>query len=246
VPSTALQRELDAAAGIPRGAAARAKSARGGARWAAVGLLVGALLAVGVGVAALLWDRGEGTEPPQPAADPARARWVRLRATLRADASDRGGAWDLDGSPPDLRARIHVRDEVVELGPCRDSLECVQSWERVRLIPGVPFRVRVDDMEGPFANALGAAWVRWDGRSGELVRAKLGAVTLELRVDVEAPAPPPPPLPLPTSPRVTSPSSAMTRDAGARPRGRPSTRTRRPRREDPDVKPDEVPDEGTF
>lgn len=246
VASSALQRELDAAAGVtPRGGAA-ARPARGGARWAAVGLLFGALLAAGVGAAALLWDRGEGTEPPQPAADPSRARWVRLRATLKADAQDRGGPWDLDGSPPDLRARIHVRDEVVELGPCRDSLECVQSWERVRLIPGVPFRVRVDDMEGPFANALGAAWVRWDGRSGEVVRAKLGAVSLELRVEVEAPAPPPPPLPLPSAPRVVSPSSGALRDGGTRPRARPSTRPRRPRREEPEVKPDDTPGEVSF
>lgn len=246
VPSTALQRELDAAAGIATRGGPSAQTSRGGVRWAAVWLLFGALLVGGVGAVALLWDRGEGTEPPQPAADPARARWVRLRATVRADARDQGAAWDLDGSPPDLRARIHVRDEVVELGPCRDSLECVQSWERVRLVPGVPFRVRVDDMEGPFANALGAAWVRWDGRSGEVVRAKLGAVTLELRVEVEAPAPPPPPLPLPTAPRVGSPTPASARDAGTRPRARPAPRIRRPRREDPDVKPDEVPEVVQF
>lgn len=224
-PTAALQRELDAAAGpsarsAPGGAGATARSALR-TLFGALALLL--LAATAVAAAALLWDRREGAEPPQPEANAALARWVRLRATIKAANTDQGSRWDLDGSPPDLRARIHVRDEVLVVGPCEDAFECAQTWERVRLIPAVPFRVRVDDMEGPFENALGAAWARWGGRSGELIRTKLGASVLEIRVFVDepataAPTPPNPPL---SAPRAT----VVPRDAGA-----PTTRARTPPR----------------
>ncbi|MEZ4391879.1 MAG: hypothetical protein R3A48_12345 [Polyangiales bacterium] len=227
-PTAALQRELDAVAGpsarsVPKGAGATAKSAMR-TLFGALALML--VTAAALGSAALLWDRSEGAEPPQPEADASLARWVRVHATIRAAATDRGGRWDLDGSPPDLRGRIHVRDEVLVVGPCEDAFECAQTWERVRLIPAVPFRVRVDDMEGPFENALGAAWARWGGRSGELIRTKLGGATLEIRVFVDEP---PAPSPAPPAAPVAAPRAvAAPRDAGvAAPRPRATSRRSR-------------------
>jgi hypothetical protein len=191
-----------------------------------------ALLFVTATAAYLLWDRAQGVEPPQPFAEPSREVWVRMHVTARADATEGGRAWDLDGSGPDLRVRVHVRDEVVEVGPCADNLECVQSWDRVRLAPNVPFRVRVDDMEGPFENALGAVWMRWRGESPETLRTRVGSVSVEIRLQRESappaspsalpPAAPPrrstPPvttIPAPT-PRPATPSRRRRRDAGVR------------------------------
>lgn len=227
-PTSALQAEIDAVAGVSRAKPAATPAPSGGAlRWLAGALGAALLLIVGVALAVTLWDRQDGVEPPQPEASPSAVRWVRLHVTVRALSTDQGERWDLDGSPPDLRARIHVRDEVVQVGPCDDAFECSQSWERVRLAPGVPFRVRVDDMEGPFGNALGAAWVRWGGRSGELIRTKLGAATVELRVFYDEPAVAPPRGASPSPPPSSAPSSVS--DAGAARRTPPAARPRRRR-----------------
>lgn len=247
VPTLALQRELDHAAGrstaVARHASAQPVAHRG---WRGVltAVLAGCALAGALTAGLLLWDQERTMDQPQPPADPAQARWVRLRVRVRADPRDVGGRWDTNGSPPDLRARIHVRDEVVEVGPCSDSFECEQSWERLRLVPDVPFRVRVDDMEGPFANPVGAAWARWRGRGGETLRVKLASVTVELSVDPEPDRVPS----VAPSPRTSVPSSRTPpalADGGVRPR--PATpRTRRQRQAPREVKPQEAPVAAEF
>lgn len=240
-PSPVLQSELDGAVGRvavhPSGAIAKSGAApkrRAGLAKVLLGL---SLLVASAAGAFALWDRAQEVEPPQPWAAPGAEVWVRLTVRVRADATDNGRAWDpLDGTLPDLRARVHVRDEVIAVGPCVDARECVQSWDRVRLVPNVPFRVRVDDMEGPFENALGAVWMRWRGESSETLRTRVGATAVEVRIQRESvqtasPSPTAPTIVAPTARPVATPTAPATQ------RTRATSRTRRrdagPRR-DPD------------
>ena len=86
------------------------------------------------------------------------------------------------------------------------------------------FRVRVDDMEGPIDNALGAVWMRWRGDSSETLRTRVGATTVEVRLQresVQTASPSPTPAVVP--PRVTTPAAP----AAPPPRTRGTSRSRR-------------------
>ena len=245
-PSVVLQSELDGAVArvVDARRAAERPKRRGG--WAARLLTLAVIAGLGAGAFAV-WDHAQEVEPPQPWAAPGSEVWVRMTVRVKADPTNRGEGWDtLDGTFPDLRARVHVRDELVVVGPCLDARECAQSWDRVRLVPNVPFRVRVDDMEGPFEHLIGAVWMRWRGSASETLRTRVGATEVEIRIQRETVQTASPSPTATAAPSTTAPTTARGPSTpGVAPA--PTTRSRTPsrsRRRDAGVRvtPDKLPE----
>ncbi|MEZ4410811.1 MAG: hypothetical protein R3A52_30670, partial [Polyangiales bacterium] len=215
VPTQVLRAELERATGVPPAPTAPV-APRKRARW---GLRLGALLGLAVVAAVTLPDLQERLEDgpvTPPAATPGTEVWVSVRVTLEADRNGADLRLDLDGSPPELRAVIEPRDEPVEVGPCPTAWRCTRSLDTMRLVPNVPFRVRLYDDDPVLPEPLGARWLRWRG-GDQRVTTRVRDVTLTMditRVRVpearptERPAAAPAPAPAPSAPATTPTPSA--------------------------------------
>lgn len=186
-PSAVLRAELGRVTGVPTEPVSSVpRSARSGR----LVLLIATVLTVGAG--AVLWptvrdkiDRsvvsvvdaaGQGEATGQ-----GEAVWVSVRVTLSAVRST-GSSFDLDGSPPELRAVIEPRDEAVEVGPCPSAWRCTRSIDTIRLVPNVPFRVKIFDDDPLRSELLGTRWLRWSGSSTQRVSTTVRDVTMTLEI----------------------------------------------------------------
>ncbi len=197
---------------------------------------VAALAVVGWNV----WTTLHPEEPPQPVAPPASEVWVQLRVRIEADRTQSGRPWDHDQSAPELRATLHPRDERFEVGPCDNARVCEGTVNAARLVPGVVFRVSLDELDWAIPRRVGAAWFVWRGGREETLRARLGAaeVTVTVKRLTFQPAPVAPERPVVTPDAGTRPRTAI--DAGTRPRTNRRS-TARPRNADPALPPSPGP-----
>lgn len=231
VPTPALEAELGPASPPSTRIAdtrAIAPPRRGGS-WLARAALTLVLAGGAIGAWAYL---AREAEPAQPAAPPGSEVWVQLRVRVEADRNRQGAPWDYDSSAPEMRVTLHPRDETVVVGPCESSRECEGVVHAVRLSPGVPFRVVVDEMDYVYPEREGAAWLWWRGGRDETVRARIGAtdVTVTVHRIAMQPAASAGSASAPVDAGVASTTRAATRtggrgDAGTT-RRTPTTRTR--------------------
>ncbi len=212
--------------------------------WAGRLVLI-ACLAVGA-VGAWQWylHRGDD-EPAQPVATAGSEVWVQLRVRVEADRTRQGGAWDLDSSAPEIRVSLHPRDETVLVGPCENNRVCEGVVNAARLVPGVPFRIAVDEMDYLLADREGAGWLWWRGGREETLRTRLGAVdvTVTVRRLAQQPAVAPAVAPPAVDAGAARPTSPRAVDAGAPRRNNSRTRTRV--RAPVAAPPDHVPEDPT-
>jgi hypothetical protein len=219
-PSTVLEAELFKALGRPAArsekpsAPAPAQRKGGGCVW----LLGAALLAVGAAAAlsSLPFERSA----PTPASD--RSVWTRIEVRVHAERTHGELPWDLDLSAPDLKVTLRVPGADLVVGPCPNSRDCVRTVENVPLVPEVPFRVDVDEVDPLRDDHLATRWIRWQGQRREELTLPLGSCTLRLNFTRML---------VPTTPvRPVEPSPVQRRDAGVgdpglRPRPRPRRRS---------------------
>jgi hypothetical protein len=219
VPSPALAVDLPELA-LRRVAAAPDVPARRGGSWLSRLVVLTALAGGAFGVWTW-WTQRVTADPEEPAVTPGTEVWVQVKLRLDADRTRLGRPWDPNGSAPDLRATVRPRGEAVTIGPCEDTRRCEGTIDAARLVPGVPFRVAVDEMDYALPDRVGGVWLIWRGGREETLHTHVGAV--ELTVTVRRLAfQPPAPLPAPTPPPPTRPDAGAPArpDAGAPRRSR--------------------------
>jgi len=225
VPSPALAADLSARPPPASPALLPPRGTRNHSR--AVLVVLGSLCAIGLG--AWSWWTAHGTTDPQELPAPAGTEvWVQLRVRLEADRTRLGRPWDLNGSAPELRATVRPRGETVTIGPCEETRRCEGTIDAARLVPGVPFRIAVDEMDWALPDRVGEAWLLWRGGHEETLRTRVGAVEVTATVkrlsfqpsppsvppSITPPFPSPPPRPTPPRDAATNRRVRSRRDAG--------------------------------
>ena len=115
---------------------------------------------------------------------------------------------------------------MVTIGPCENSRRCDGTIDAARLVPGVPFRVAVDEMDSVLPDRVGGAWLIWRGGREETLRTAFGGVEVTVtvrRLAFQPPTAEPVPMVSPLPPRPDAGVAARP-DAGA-------TRRQRARRD---------------
>lgn len=242
IPSPALQAEFAGASRAPQGSVRGAPTApavtptrpsRAG-RWVTLALVVAA------GAGGTWWWSQQQDVVPEVIAQPGSEVWVELRVALTASRTNLGRSWDLDGSDPDLQVSVRTRDESVRVGPCENSRECSARFDSVRLVPGVPFRVTVHEMDWVIPHLIGGQSVRWQGRTNEVIRTTIGATTVEITVRRVGFQPGPVVVPVAVPTKTVTDAGARARtavDAGATRRRTSTRRTQSPQPTNPSLIP---------
>lgn len=216
VPSPTLAAELpgDATGRVP--AVRTAPVAPRSGSWLSRVVVLSALAAGGFG-AWTWWTQRVTADPPEPAAAPGTEVWVQVKVHMEAERKRLGRPWDPDDSAPELRATVRPRAEAVTIGPCENSRRCDGTIDAARLVPGVPFRVAVDEMDSVLPDRVGGAWLIWRGGREETLRAAFGGVAVTVtvrRLAFQPPTPEPVPMVSPLPPRPDAGVAARP-DAGA-------------------------------
>jgi len=216
VPSATLAAELPEHP-TGRGPAVHAapRAQRGGS-WLSR-LVVLAALAGGVFGVWTWWTQRVTADPPEPAAAPGTEVWVQVKVRMEAERTRLGRPWDPDDSAPELRATVRPRAEAVTIGPCENTRRCDGTIDAARLVPGVPFRVAVDEMDYALPDRVGGAWFIWRGGREETLHTRLGGVEVTVtvrRLAFQPPTPEPVPMVSPLPPRPDAGVAARP-DAGA-------------------------------
>ncbi|MFO0608433.1 MAG: hypothetical protein U0324_35030 [Polyangiales bacterium] len=223
VPSPALAVDLPDTTARHVPAAGAPPAARGS--WLTALVVLASLAGVGFG-AWSWWAARVTADPPEPAAAVGTEVWVQIKVRMDADRTRLGRPWDPDDSPPDLRGTVRPRGESVHIGPCEGTRHCEGTIDAARLVPGVPFRVAVDEMDWALPDRVGGAWFIWRGGREETLHTRLGGVEVTVTVKRLAFQPPAPPVattepaPEPPAARVDAGTARVDAGAGRRPRMR--------------------------